>query len=106
MVVESSPIPSRGANSHMNENERDDAFKKSDREELLKHGWQLKLISSTLEEIKVSAKAVSDDARLSLKEIENRVRDLEQFKWIAWGIGSTIGALIAWFVTLWGNHKP
>ena len=105
MVVESSLIPSRGASLHMNENERDDAFKKSDRDELLKHGWQLSLISSTLEDMKVSAKAISDDARLSLREIENRVRDLEQFKWVAWGIGSTIGALIAWAVTLWGNHK-
>lgn len=74
----------------------DDCFKKEDRDELLKHGWQLAGIISTLKEMKDSAKEKSED-------LETRIRALESFKWIVWGMGSIAGILLGWVLQLMGK---
>ena len=72
-------------------NEMDDCFKQEDRDELKKHGWQLTSIAQALKEMKEDAKIKADD-------IERRVRALENFKWIVWGMGTMAGVLLGWFL--------
>ena len=79
----------------MNEHE-DDCFRKEDRDELLKHGWQLAGIVNSLKEMKEEAKAKATD-------IEERVRALENFKWIVWGMGSIAGILFGYIIQLMGK---
>lgn len=84
----------------------DNCFRKEDREELLKQGWQLNLIQKALSDIKDTAKVVADRAEFELSDLEKRVRSLENFKWIIWGAGTVIIVLIGWTVTLLTNVIP
>jgi polyhydroxyalkanoate synthesis regulator phasin len=84
---------------------RDDCFKKEDRDELLKHGWQLGQIQTSLSDIKVAAETVAAKAENRLAKLEDRVRELENFKWIAWGAGTVSAILIGWIISIFGTHK-
>lgn len=77
-------------------NERDDCFQKEDRDELKKHGWQLSNITDSLNEMKATAKENTQD-------LEGRVRALENFKWIVWGMGTLAGVLLGWVLQLMGK---
>jgi hypothetical protein len=81
----------------MNEHD-ENCFKKEDRDELLRHGWQLAGIIRSLQEMK-------DDAKEKAEDIESRVRALENFKWIVWGMGSIAGILFGYIIQLMGHQK-
>jgi hypothetical protein len=86
--------------------QRDDCFKEEDRDELKRHTWQLDDIGKKLDEIKLTAKETATDARGEYAQLESRIRALENFKWIAWGIGSIAAVFGGWLIQLWASaHK-
>jgi len=71
----------------------ENCFKQADRDELKHHGWQLANILEALAEIKQTAKEKTND-------LESRVRTLENFKWVVWGMGTIIGILFGYIIQL------
>jgi hypothetical protein len=76
----------------------ENCFRKEDRDELLKQGWQLSAIVKTLEEMKGTFKENAIDW-------EQRIRALENFKWIVWGMGSIGGILVGYILQLMIGRK-
>lgn len=76
----------------------ENCFKKEDRDELKKQGWQLESIMESMKDVKISFNAARGD-------IEMRVRSLENFKYLAWGMGTVIGILAGYVVQLIAARK-
>jgi hypothetical protein len=74
----------------------ENCFRKEDRDELLRQGWQLSAIVKTLEEMKTTIKENGIDW-------EARLRALENFKWIVWGMGSLAGIIAGYILQLIGR---
>lgn len=94
----------------------EDCFQQKDRDELLKHGWQLENINTTLKDIQTTAREISaraDNKSSSLemkvdtqvKTIEQRLTSLEQFKWVAAGGGAAVGTILGLVMSLWALLK-
>lgn len=78
----------------------ENCFKQEDRDELKRHGWQLETALCALAEIKATAKENAATAKENLSGLEGRVRSLENFKWVAWGMATIIGILMGYVVQL------